>query len=75
MVRGISDTHHPNIRRSYHGRTKTQFKEKLELDDVFYCISYTEFAFLLATATVNMLTLVVMCFMTRRQYVRDGFLS
>ena len=50
-------------------------KKKLEMDDVFYCISYTEFALLLATATVNMLTLVVMCFMTRRQCVRDGFLS
>ena len=45
------------------------------MDDVFYCISHTEFAFLFTIVTVNMLTLVVMCFMTRRQCVRDGFLS
>ena len=45
------------------------------MDDIVYCISYMEFAFLLAIATVNMLTLVAMCFMTRRQCVRDGFLS
>ena len=75
MVRGISDTHHPNIRRSYHGQTKTQFEEKLEMDDIIYCISYSKLAFILAIVTVNMLTLVAMCFMTRRQCVRDGFLS
>ena len=75
MVRGISDTHHPNIRRSHHGRTKIQYEENLEMDNVFYCISYTEFAFLLAIATINMLTLVVMCYITRQQCVRDGFLS
>ena len=75
MVGGILDAYHPNIQRSCHGRTKTQFEEKLKMDNVFYCIYYTEFAFLLAIATVNMLTLVAMCFMTRRQCVRDGFLS
>ena len=75
MVGGILDAYHPNIRHSCHGRTKTQFEEKLEMDDIVYCISYTEFAFILAIATVNMLTLVAMCIMTRRQCVRDGFLS
>ena len=75
MVGGILDAYHPNIRPSCHGRTMTQFEEKLEMDDIVYCISYTEFAFILAIVTVNMLTLVAMCFMTRRQCVRDGFLS
>ena len=75
MVGGILDAYHPNIRRSCHGRTKTEFEKKLEMDDIVYCISYSELAFILAIGAVNMLTLVAMCFMTRRQCVRDGFLS
>ena len=45
------------------------------MDDTFYCISYMEFALLLATMTVNMLTLVIMCFLTRKQCAKDGFIS
>ena len=44
------------------------------MDDTFYCLSYMEFAFLLATMTVNMLTLVIMCFLTKKQCAKDGFL-
>ena len=65
--KGISDIHHPTILRSYHGRTRTQFEGRLEMDDSFYCLSYMEFAFLLATMTVNTLTLVIMCFLTKKQ--------
>ena len=45
------------------------------MDDTFYCLSYMEFALLLATMTVNTLTLVIMCFLTRKQCAKDGFLS
>ena len=72
--KGILDIHHPIILRSYHGRTRTQFEERLEMDDTFYCISYMEFALLLATMTVNTLTLVIMCFLTKKQCAKDGFL-
>ena len=74
MVRGISDAYHPNIRRSYHGQTKTHFEEKLAMDKVAYCISYFELAFILAIAAVNMLTLLAMCIMTRRECVKDGYM-
>ena len=45
------------------------------MDDIIYCISTREFVFLLAIAAINMLSLVVMCYITRRQCVRDGFLT
>ena len=72
--KGISDIHHPTILHSYHGRTSAQFEGRLEMDDTFYCLSYMEFAFLLATMTVNTLTLVIMCFLTKKQCTKDGFL-
>ena len=75
MVGGISDAYHLNIRRSCNGQTKTQFEEKLEMDKVVYCLLYFELAFILAIAAVNMLTLVAMCIMTRRQCVKDGCMS
>ena len=45
------------------------------MDDTFYCLSYMEFAFLLATMAVNMLTLIFMCFLTKKQCAKDGLLS
>ena len=72
--KGISDIHHPTILRSYYGQTRPQFEGRLEMDDTFYCLSYMEFAFLLATMTVNTLTLVIMCFLTKKQCAKDGFL-
>ena len=72
--KGISDIHHPTILRSYYGRTSNQFEERLEMKDTFYCLSYMEFAFLLATMTVNMLTLVIMCFLTKKQCAMDEFI-
>ena len=45
------------------------------MDGIVYCISYSELAFILAIVAVNMLTLVAMCIMTKRQCVRDGFMS
>ena len=72
--KGISDNHHPTILRSYPGWARTQLEGRLEMDDTFYCLSYMEFAFLLATMTVNTLTLVIMCFLTKKQCAKDGFL-
>ena len=73
--KGISDIHHPTILCSYYGWTRTQFGGRLGMDDTFYCLSYREFAFLLATMTVNTLTLVIICFLTKKQCAKDGFLS
>ena len=73
--KGISDNHHPTILRSYHGRARTQLEGRLEMDDTFYYLSYMEFVLLLATMTVNTLTLVIMCFLTKKQCAKDGFLS
>ena len=56
-------------------KTRPNSRKNWRWTHIVYCISYTEFAFILAIVTVNMLTLVAMCFMTRRQCVRDGFLS
>ena len=75
MVGGISDTYHPNIRRNCHGQTKTHFEEKLAMDEIAYCLSYFELAFILAIAAINMLTLLAMCIMTRRQCIKDGCMS
>ena len=75
MVGGILDAYHPNIRRNCHGQTKTHFEEKLAMDEIAYCISYFELVFILAIAAVNMLTLLAMCIMTRRQCVKDGDMS
>ena len=75
MVGRISDTYHPNIRRSYYGQTKTHFEEKLAMDKIAYCLSYSELAFILAIAAINMLTLLAMCIMTRRQCIKDGCMS
>ena len=72
---GNSDTHHPSTRHSHHSQTRDQYEENLEMDNIFYCISTMEFVFLLAIATINMLSLVVMCYITRGQCVRDGFLT
>ena len=75
IVRGILDTYHPNIRRNCHGQTKTHFEEKLAMDEIAYCLSYFELAFILAIAAINMLTLLAMCIMTRRQCIKDGYMS
>ena len=75
MVRGISDANHPNIQPNCHGQIKTHFEEKSAMDEVTYCISYFELAIILAIAAVNMLTLLAMCIMTRRQCVKDGCMS
>ena len=72
---GNSDTHHPSTQPSHCSQTRDQYEENLEMDDIFYCISTREFVFLLAIAAINMLSLVVMCYITRRQCVRDGFLT
>ena len=75
MVGGISDTYHTNIRHNRHGQTKTHFEEKLAMDEIAYCLSYFELAFILAIAAINMLTLLAMCIMTRRQCIKDGCMS
>ena len=75
MVGGILDAYHPNIRRNCHGQTKTHFKEKLAMDKIAYCLSYSELALILAIAAINMLTLLAVCIMTRRQCIKDGCIS
>ena len=75
IVRGISDTHHPSTRRSHHSHTRDQYEENLEMEDIIYCISTKEFIFFWAIAALNMLSLLVMCYVTRRQCVRGGFLA
>ena len=51
------------------------FEEKLAMDDIAYCLSYSELALILATAAINMLTLLAVCIMTRRQCIKDGSMS
>ena len=75
MVGGILDAYHPNIRRNCHGQTKTHFEEKLAMDKITYCLSYSELALILAIAAINMLTLLAVCIMTRRQCIKDGCMS
>ena len=75
MVGGILDAYHPNIRRNCHGQTKTHFEEKLAMDKIAYCLSYSELALILAIAAINMLTLLAVCIMTRRQCIKDGCMS
>ena len=45
------------------------------MEDIIYCISTKEFIFFWAIAALNMLSLLVMCYVTRRQCVWDGFLT
>ena len=75
MVGGILDAYHPNIQRNCHGQTKTHFEEKLAMDKIAYCLSYSELALILAIAAINMLTLLAICIMTRRQCIKDGCMS
>ena len=75
MVGGISDAYHPNIRRNCHGQTKTHFEENLAMDKIAYCLSYSELALILAIAAINMLTLLAICIINRRQCIKDGCMS
>ena len=75
IVGGILDAYHPNIRRNCHGQTKTHFEENLAMDKIAYCLSYSELVLILAIAAINMLTLLAVCIMTRRQCIKDGCMS
>ena len=73
---GNLDIHHPSTRPSHRSQTRDQYEENyLEMEDIIYCISTKEFIFFLAIAALNMLSLLVMCYVTRRQCVRGGFLA
>ena len=48
------------------------FEEKLAMDKIVCCLSYSELALILA---INMLTLLAVCIMTRRQCIKDGCMS
>ena len=51
------------------------FEEKSAMDDIAYCLSYSELAIILATAAMNMLTFLALCIMTRKQCIKDGCMS
>ena len=71
-----SDTRHPAPDLAIIVKPRDQYVENLEMEDtIIYCISTREFIFLWAIAALNMLSLSVMCYVTRRQCVRDGFLT
>ena len=45
------------------------------MDDTAYCLSYSELGFILAAAAMNLLVLLALCIMTRRNCVKDGCLT
>ena len=45
------------------------------MDDIAYCLSYSELAIILAMAAMNVLVFLALCIMTRRNCVKDGCLT
>ena len=59
----------------YHNQIKGQYEENCsEMEDVVYCISTKEFIVFWAMAALNLLSVSVMCYVTRRQCILDGCL-
>ena len=57
----------------YRSQIKGQYEENYsEMEDIVYCISTKEFMFFWAVVALNLLSVLVMCYVTRRQCVGEG---
>ena len=69
---GNSDIRHPSSRPVYRSQIKGQYEENYsEMEDIVYCISTKEFIVFWVVAALNLLSVSVMCYVTRRQCIRD----